>query len=44
MTGLRDRLVHQYFGVDYEAVWVTITEDLQGMEIRVRAALEAADT
>ena len=44
MTGLRDRLVHHYFGVDYEAVWATITEDLPGMETQVRAALDGADT
>ena len=44
MAGLRDRLVHQYFGVDYEAVWATIIEDLPGMEAQVRAALEGADT
>ena len=44
MAGLRDRLVHHYFGVDYEAVWATITGDLPGMEAQARAALEAADT
>ena len=30
MAGLRDRLVHHYFGVDYEAVWATMVEDLPG--------------
>ena len=44
MAGLRDRLVHHYFDVDYEAVWATIVEDLPEMETQVRAALEAADT
>ncbi|MEN6342138.1 MAG: HepT-like ribonuclease domain-containing protein [Methanospirillum sp.] len=44
MAGLRDRLVHHYFGVDYDAVWATITEDLPEIETRVRAALETADT
>jgi uncharacterized protein with HEPN domain len=44
MAGLRDRLVHHYFGVDYEAVWATMVEDLPGMETRVRVALEAAET
>ncbi len=44
MAGLRDRLVHQYFGVDYEAVWATITGDLPEMEVRVRTALATADT
>lgn len=44
MAGLRDRLVHHYFGVDYEAVWATITEDLPEMEAQVRAVVEAAGT
>ena len=44
MAGLRDRLVHHYFGVDYEAVWATIVEDLPEMEARVRAAIEASGT
>ena len=26
--GMRDRLIHQYFGVDYEIVWNTLNEDL----------------
>jgi uncharacterized protein with HEPN domain len=44
MAGLRDRLVHHYFGVDYEAVWATITEDLPGLEAGVRAVVESAGT
>ena len=44
MAGLRDRLVHHYFGVDYEAVWRTITEDLPDLQARVKAAVEASDT
>ena len=44
MAGLRDRLVHHYFGVDYEAVWATITEDLPLMEAQVRAVIEVAGT
>ena len=44
MAGLRDRLVHHYFGVDYEAVWGTITEDLPTMEEKIRAVIEAAGT
>jgi uncharacterized protein with HEPN domain len=42
MVGLRDRLVHHYFGVDYEAVWATIIEDLPALEAGVRAVVEAA--
>ena len=28
MAGMRDKLIHQYFGVDIEAVWVTAQLDL----------------
>ena len=28
MAGMRDRLIHLYFGVDYELVWGTIKEHL----------------
>jgi uncharacterized protein with HEPN domain len=42
MAGMRDRLVHHYFGVDYEAVWVTITENLPDLEAQVRAVVESS--
>lgn len=28
MAGMRDKLIHQYFGVDIEIIWTTIKEDL----------------
>lgn len=28
MAGMRDRLIHHYFGVDYETVWRTLKEDI----------------
>lgn len=28
MTGMRDKLIHEYFGVDLRIVWKTIKEDL----------------
>jgi uncharacterized protein with HEPN domain len=29
ISGMRNRLIHEYFQVDIDAVWKTITEDLQ---------------
>ncbi|GAA4317393.1 DUF86 domain-containing protein [Compostibacter hankyongensis] len=28
MAGMRDRLIHHYFGIDYETVYATVKEDL----------------
>jgi len=28
MSGMRDKLIHGYFGVDYESIWMLITERL----------------
>ena len=36
MAGMRDRLIHFYFGVDYRLVWVTIQERLP----HLKAAIE----
>jgi len=28
IIGMRDKLIHAYFGVDLDAVWKTVKEDL----------------
>ncbi|MBN2157706.1 MAG: DUF86 domain-containing protein [Candidatus Lokiarchaeota archaeon] len=28
IAGMRDKIIHQYFGVDFELVWKTLKEDL----------------
>ena len=40
IVGMRNRLVHQYFDVDYELVWLTIQEDLQPLITSIRRVLD----
>jgi uncharacterized protein with HEPN domain len=40
MTGMRDKISHDYFGVDAEVVWRTIQEDLPALRVCVAAVLE----
>ena len=28
MAGMRDKMIHHYFGIDFEVVWKTIKEDI----------------
>ncbi len=39
MAGLRDVLTHQYFGVDLDAVWGTVGQDLPLVEQELRKLL-----
>ncbi|MEK9175270.1 MAG: DUF86 domain-containing protein [Patescibacteria group bacterium] len=32
IVGMRDRLIHYYFGVDLEAVWKTVNNDIQRLK------------
>lgn len=40
MAGMRDKLIHQYFGVDLEIVWTTVEERLPEIVERLREMLE----
>jgi uncharacterized protein with HEPN domain len=36
MAGMRDRLIHGYFGVDYEIVWDVITNKIPALDADIR--------
>ena len=32
MAGMRDKLIHEYFGVDLRAVWDTVKKDIPSLK------------
>jgi len=40
MTGMRDKVVHGYFGVDLEVVWRTVHEELPPLREGIRRILD----
>jgi len=41
MAGMRDRLIHGYFGVDYELVWDVVDGKISDVREAIRRMLEA---
>lgn len=39
MAGMRDKLIHNYFGVDIETVWVVVTERIPALQPVIAQAL-----
>ena len=40
MAGLRDRLIHSYFGIDYNLVWTTIKDSIPKAKTLLKKILE----
>ncbi|KYC54445.1 MAG: hypothetical protein AMQ74_00050 [Candidatus Methanofastidiosum methylothiophilum] len=40
MSGMGDKLIHDYFGVDLDAVWDTVTIDLPPLKDKIISILE----
>ena len=41
MAGMRDRLIHDYLGVDYDLVWDVVEKRIPELRIQIAALLEA---
>lgn len=40
ITGMRDRLIHAYFGIDYKLVWDTVKIEIPEIKLKLQQILE----
>jgi uncharacterized protein with HEPN domain len=40
MAGMRDKLIHEYFGVNYQVLWKTVQTDIPSLCPRIAMVLE----
>ena len=43
MAGMRDKLIHQYFGVDMEVLWITSTENVPRLKVLISKVIEGIE-
>ena len=44
MAGMRDKLIHEYFGVDYDIVWDVAANKAASLERQMNAILQSEET
>lgn len=40
MAGMRDKLIHEYFGVNYQVLWKTAKEDIPSVQALIKKVLK----
>ena len=43
MAGMRDRLIHAYFGIDYNLVWAAIKNEIPKLKPKLQKALSGIE-
>jgi uncharacterized protein with HEPN domain len=43
MAGMRDKLIHAYFGVDYDLVWTVIQDQIPPLKHQIQTIIEETD-
>jgi uncharacterized protein with HEPN domain len=40
MTGIRNKIIHEYFNINYSIVWDTVREDLPGLQKSIKKIMK----
>ena len=44
MAGMRDKLIHEYFGIDLEILWEVTKKDIPPLKARIQQVLDNLET